>query len=345
MKTKTVIKKWQLLWHRSDAPAVDLREAEFLSVGNRAFRRCRGSMEEIRLPEGLSAIKSEAFRGCRRLFSVRLPEDSDVGLGTGALRDCIRLREIAPFERISSIGERAFSGCTMLSQISFGAGLRRIGAYAFRDCASLRSVTVPAHLESIGKGAFLQCTELERVEIEEGVTHLAPAMLRGCISLGDIRIPSTVTALEEDLLRDCSALSSIALPGSVQQVGKNALRGCRRLREARMELGVSAIGAGAFRDCPELREVYLPHSIKRLGFAAFGLGRAEERTRIYVEQEYMVRRMKRMLLFCGSYGRVEVLQSGKTIEERKRERRRSTLEKKVVRLTDAPDEKKDQVEP
>ena len=60
---------------------------------------------------------------------------------------------------------------------------------------------------------------------------------------------------------------------------------------------------------------------------------------VVIEFEYMVRRMKRMLLLCGSYGRVEVLQSGRTIEERKRERRRSTLEKTVVRLTDAPDEK------
>lgn len=108
-----------------------------------------------------------------------------------------------------------------------------------------------------------------------------------------------------------------------------------------MELGVSHIGASAFRDCPRLGEVYLPHSVKRIGFAAFGLGRAEEKTRIYVEQEYMVRRMKRMLFFCGSYGRVEVMQIGKTIEERKRERRRTTLEKTVVRLTDASDENRE----
>ena len=51
-----------------------------------------------------------------------------------------------------------------------------------------------------------------------------------------------------------------------------------------------------------------------------------------VETEYMLRRMKIQLILCGSIGRVELIRDGKSIEERKRERRRSTLEQTPVHL-------------
>ena len=106
----------------------------------------------------------------------------------------------------------------------------------------------------------------------------------------------------------------------------------------RAELGLTRIGRGAFRDTPSLTDVYLPHSVKRMGFGAFGFGRLKgtkrEKVKLHVDTEYMLRRAKRLLFFCGSYGRVEVILDGKTIEERKRERRRSTLEKTPAHLTD-----------
>ena len=53
---------------------------------------------------------------------------------------------------------------------------------------------------------------------------------------------------------------------------------------------------------------------------------------MYVDNEYMCRRLRLRLFLCGSVGRVQVVQIGKTIDERKRERRRSTIEQTPVHL-------------
>ena len=91
---KTVIKKWQLLSCKTRQRAADLREEEFLSVGNRAMRKSRRYLEEAYLPEGVSAVKGRAFADCRRLSRVELPAEGGVGVGTEAFRDCVRLREV-----------------------------------------------------------------------------------------------------------------------------------------------------------------------------------------------------------------------------------------------------------
>jgi hypothetical protein len=100
-----------------------------------------------------------------------------------------------------------------------------------------------------------------------------------------------------------------------------------------MELGVSAVGAFALANNENLESVTVPHSLSKLGFGAFGLGRREKKTVIYVDNEYMCRRMKRLLFWCGSAGRAIVCMQGKTIEERKRERRRTSLDQKAEHIS------------
>ncbi|MCM1337945.1 MAG: Ig-like domain-containing protein [Candidatus Amulumruptor caecigallinarius] len=58
------------------------------------------------------------------------------------------------------ISERAFDGCTALTEVL--ASARRIGDYAFRGCTSLTSIDLSA-LTEIGKDAFTGCTALKDV--------------------------------------------------------------------------------------------------------------------------------------------------------------------------------------
>ena len=101
-------------------------------------------------------------------------------------------------------------------------------------------------------------------------------------------------------------------------------------------LGTARIGAFAFADTPRLREVEIPRTVTRLGFGAFGLGARpdDEKIVLRVENEYMRRRMKRLLLLCGSNRCARVELVGKSIEERKRERHRTELDQKPAHLFD-----------
>ena len=129
-------------------------------------------------------------------------------------------------------------------------------------------------------------------------------------------------------------IDELTVPAQIETVGKKAFMGCVRLESLELEHGVTKIDAKAFADTPRLREITVPHSLKKLGFGAFGLGKSEEKAVMYVDNEYMQRRMKRLLMLCGSWGRVRVELIGKSIEERKRERHRSTLEQTPVHIMD-----------
>lgn len=337
MKEIVKIKKWQLMRYRSSAIEADLTGAEFVTVGKRAFR---GSVaESLTLPAATSALKAEAFYRCARLKSVTLPSSNNVGLSCGVFRGCGRLHEVENSEMLSAIGESAFESCVMLREIRFGRDLHRVGENAFRSCRSLTSLSLPFGIEQLGRGAFRDCTELETVEAES-LQASAKELFRGCISLREAPMPTAWNALPDGIYRECSALREVQIPQNIQTIGKHAFDGCTRLSDLTLSLGLESIGAYAFANLPALGEVLIPHSVKKLGYGAFGTGvrPLEERVRLLVENDYMARRLKRMLLWCGSSGCATVSVIGKTIEERKRERRRKSLDSEPVHLVDFNDQ-------
>jgi len=55
---------------------------------------------------------------------------------------------------VTSIGDRAFLGCTNLLTLTIGNSVTNIGNEAFRVCFVLRSVTIPRSVTHIGDEAF-----------------------------------------------------------------------------------------------------------------------------------------------------------------------------------------------
>lgn len=334
MRDVIKIKKWQLVRAKQSATELDLTGKEFLTVGKRAFRG--GTMESVILPQGVSAIKAEAFIGCKQFKRVILPDENSIGLSYAVFRGCECLQAVENADRISSIGEKAFAGCSALETITLGKNLRRIGEDAFRGCEVLHGIDLSASVAMFGKGAFRDCKALKTVKINDRTKTLAIDLFRGCDSLQEIELPPMISALPNGVFRDCTSLLAIQLPASVRTIGKRAFAGCTQLKSLTMELGVEKIGAHAFADALHLREVFVPHTLKKLGFGAFGLGkRADgEKISILVNNEYMEKRMKRLLSRCGSSGCAEVVVVGKSIEERKRERRRTSLDAAPTHLID-----------
>ncbi len=335
MKKKRVakIKKWQLLRFQSKEEAVDLSSLEALTVGRRAFSR-KKNLHTVTLPNELSAIKTEAFLRCKALTKVTLGRQNAVGISEKAFVGCTALQEIENSEMIFSIGARAFANCTSLEGFTFGSEIRRIGDQAFYGCEALRELTLPSCIRRIGKSAFANSTSLSQVTLQKGSTALAPNLFRNCRALCDICLPETLSAVSVGAFRNCTALQEIVIPSGVRKIEKKAFFNCTNLKRAELSLGCERIGKRAFARCTDLAEVGVPRTLKRLGFAAFGLGKKQDKIVISVENEYMLRRIKRLLFFCGSLGRAEVVLAGKTVAQRKRERRRTTLEKEPVHLID-----------
>lgn len=335
MKPIFKMKNWQLLKARGAEGRVVLSAGDFVAIGKRAFvGKHNRYMESVSIPRGVSVIKAEAFAECKNLRTVILPTGSNIGLSQGVFAGCTRLREVANSENIHSIGPNAFAGCASLQQIEFGKDLHRIGQGAFSGCRSLTSVSLPSGLREVGEGAFAECQELAFYKAPDTLSTLSSEMFRDCVSLREAVIPAAVTVIPWGAFMGCISLSEVNIPANVQTVEARAFENCRKLHTFKMELGIKEIGAHAFDNCPALREVFVPHSLKKLGRGAFGTGKRkdDEKITVCVENEYMVRRMKRLLFWCGSANCTVVKLVGKSIEERKRERRRANVDAKGTHL-------------
>lgn len=335
MKTTFKIKKWQLLKAHGLEGEITLPKGYFVAVGARALTgKHNPYLESVTIPEGVSVIKAEAFAGAKNLRTVILPAAGGIGLSQGVFAGCTRLREVANSEHIQSVGDKAFAGCTSLQRIDLGKDLRRIGDGAFSNCRALTSVALPSGLCEIGDGAFDGCQELAFYTVPDTLSQLSEEMFLDCVSLCEAIIPAAVTVIPYRAFSGCLSLRKLNIPANVQVVENGAFENCRALHTVKMELGVTKIGARAFDHCPSLREVFVPHSLKKLGRGVFGTGKKKdgEKITVCVENEYMVRRMKRLLFWCGSAKCTTVKLVGKSIEERKRERRRANVDAKGTHL-------------
>ena len=96
MKSILKIKNWQLLRARGAEGNVALPKGDFTSIGKRAFAgKHNPYLQSVRIPEGVSVIKAEAFARSQNLRTVILPTSGDIGLSQGVFAGCTRLHEVA----------------------------------------------------------------------------------------------------------------------------------------------------------------------------------------------------------------------------------------------------------
>ena len=107
----------------------------------------------------LTKLSDDAFNGCTKLTSIRLPKGLKQ-IGDRTFKDCSALKQIDLPTGVTSIGEEAFLGCKVLGNIELPQELTIIPNGAFSGCAALTAMELPVCVERIGTQAFQGCTKL-----------------------------------------------------------------------------------------------------------------------------------------------------------------------------------------
>lgn len=170
---------------------------------------------------------------------------------------------------VTSIGERAFHGCDLLTSIKLSEGVTNIEDWAFYNCESLTSIKIPEKVTSINYGIFCNCRSLTSISIPEGVTSIGEHAFNGCSSLTSINIPDGVTSIGKYAFYCCGLLTSISIPDGVTSIGDDTFFYCSSLTSISIPDGVTSIGAAAFLNCYSLTRIVIPEAVTSIGRYAF----------------------------------------------------------------------------
>ena len=185
-----------------------------------------------------------AFYGCSDLISITIPFVGEKVDGTGEAHfgyifgaSSYEYNDDYVPESLkwviitggTSIGSRAFYGCSGLTSITIPDSVTSIDGWAFYGCSGLTSITIPDSVTSIDGWAFYGCSGLISITIPDGVTSIGNYAFSKCSGLSSIVIPDGVTIIGEYAFSYCSGLTSVTIPDSVTSIGYEAFYGCSGL--------------------------------------------------------------------------------------------------------------------
>jgi hypothetical protein len=174
---------------------------------------------------------------------------------------------------VTTIGDGAFYGNTVVVNVTIPVGVTSIGYLAFGADAwapipSLSRITLPSSLTTIGEGAFAGCRNLGSVSIPGSVKNFGTDAFEDCLALTDVRIAEGVPYIGHYAFEYCSSLTNVAIPSSVRNIGLGAFAYCSALTEIVIPKGVNTIEQWAFAFCG-LTTVSISETVSNIGPLAF----------------------------------------------------------------------------
>ena len=135
-----------------------------------------GTTLRFRSPaDGAATIGTAAFKDNTTITSVVVPENVTM-IGSQAFKGCTSLATVE-LSNVQVISTSAFEGCTSLDDVVIPPTVTEIGAYAFYGCTSLTHVLCrPYYAPTLGTDAFTKCNPPAETGCLANLTICVPAL-------------------------------------------------------------------------------------------------------------------------------------------------------------------------
>ena len=249
---------------------------ESVDFNNKPLTEERGYQIEGGLHESYVSSYYGAFTDCKNLKEISIPSGS-TSIGRKAFYGCTGLTgELKIPETVTSIGESAFEGCSgFTGNLVIPESITSIGNCVFWKCSGFNgSLVIPDSVTSIGEYAFSDCSSLTgELKIPETVTSIGRGAFSGCSGFtGEIKIPENVTSIESSIFYGCSSFTgNLNIPESITSIGYSAFEDCTGLNgNLVIPESVTSIGSSAFEDCSGFTgDLVIPESVTSIESSSF----------------------------------------------------------------------------
>lgn len=209
------------------------------TIADRAFFNCK-YIETINIPNTVKKIGNEVFANCSALKSINVAGDNPAYMSiNGILYNKAGTQiiwcpknsggDLALPEDIAAIPNKIFINRLAIMSVTLGNKVTNIGESAFSGCLNLQRINVPASVKSIGREAFANCRSLTEIDLPVGMININDGTFAGCDKLKRAPIPAGVAKIGVNAFRGCAKLTDIVIPDSVEEIGDNAFDGCNGL--------------------------------------------------------------------------------------------------------------------
>nr|MCR4925573.1 leucine-rich repeat protein [Clostridiales bacterium] len=249
------------------------------------------TVKSITLPNAVSKIGANAFKGCSSLGSLRVAGDSSgdnmlplalVELGEGCF-DGTALTSMAIQNQLEFNGYRktgeVYKGVfadSNIRTVELKDGIYEINEYLFAGCSSLQTVLIPQTVYFIGEGAFLDCISLNSVELPSELSGISENAFANCLSLEQITIPqntsfyfSCKSAEPVSAFCGCANLKTVIFAEGRETVEQFFFKNCQGVESVTLPQSLKEIKRSAFYGCTSLNTINLPQRLEAIGQSAF----------------------------------------------------------------------------
>jgi len=277
----------------------------------------------------MTTINSNSFVGCNSLMNINIPNSvTTLGLNTFSgsfiqniiFQDnsqlttipaeyfsglsTLRCLDFGDGASLNSIGIKAFSGCTLLTDIIIPSSvttliqqdedngvftdsslknivfenssmLSSIPDYCFKGLSTLQNLSFgdDSNISILGEGFCSGCTALTSVDFgtNSKIIAIPQYSFSNCSNLFSINIPNTVASMSGTIFDNCTALQNVTFEDNSTLTICPNFSTCVALTTLNFgtNSSMTTINAGMFEDCTSLVSVSIPNKVTNLGASVF----------------------------------------------------------------------------